>query len=521
MPPCSRSSNTLRERILKGEDFAGLAKTLPRIRARPADGGDLGWAGPGTFVPEFEQAVAGAEGRRDQRALPHPVRLAHRAGAGAPPVRQHRRAEAPPGHGSDPRQQGRRGNRAVAAPPARRSVRRVQVLSASRAIALTSGEPAGIGPELCLALAAPATALRAGVSWLTASCSPRARGNCGCRSTLRAYVPGGARVAHTPGRLLRAARAARRAERAGHARHRATPATCCGCSIAPSTARCTGSSTPWSPRRCTRASSTMPASPSPATPNTWRRAPAARLPVMLLAAGELRVALATTHLPLKAVSAAHHRRVAVRYRAPSLAAALQRCWGIAVAAHRRVRPEPARRRGRPSRATRRSQSSRRRSARLQANGIARHRPAAGGHGVRAAGAGGLRRGAGDVPRPGPAGDQARRLRARRQRHARPADPAHLGGSRHRARSGRHRQGRLRQPAAAVHLAAASRRSRADATRGGRDPRAAPQALRSALPARPGGDRAHRWRRSRRAPGITCVEIGPGRGALTRRLLACR
>jgi 4-hydroxythreonine-4-phosphate dehydrogenase len=39
----------------------------------------------------------------------------------------------------------------VAAPTARRGVRRVQVVTAR--IALTSGEPAGVGPELCLAIA--------------------------------------------------------------------------------------------------------------------------------------------------------------------------------------------------------------------------------------------------------------------------------------------------------------------------------------------------------------------------------
>jgi peptidyl-prolyl cis-trans isomerase SurA len=49
----------VRARILKGEDFAGLAKTTSEDPGSAADGGDLGWAGPGTFVPEFEQTVAG------------------------------------------------------------------------------------------------------------------------------------------------------------------------------------------------------------------------------------------------------------------------------------------------------------------------------------------------------------------------------------------------------------------------------------------------------------------------------
>jgi peptidyl-prolyl cis-trans isomerase SurA len=49
----------LRERILKGEDFAGLAQTSSEDPGSAADGGDLGWAGPGTFAPEFEQAISG------------------------------------------------------------------------------------------------------------------------------------------------------------------------------------------------------------------------------------------------------------------------------------------------------------------------------------------------------------------------------------------------------------------------------------------------------------------------------
>jgi peptidyl-prolyl cis-trans isomerase SurA len=51
--------NALRERILKGEDFSGLAQTVSEDPGSAVDGGDLGWTGPGTFVPEFEQVVAG------------------------------------------------------------------------------------------------------------------------------------------------------------------------------------------------------------------------------------------------------------------------------------------------------------------------------------------------------------------------------------------------------------------------------------------------------------------------------
>jgi peptidyl-prolyl cis-trans isomerase SurA len=48
----------LRERALKGEDFAGLATTASEDTGSAAEGGDLGWTGPGSFVPEFEQAIA-------------------------------------------------------------------------------------------------------------------------------------------------------------------------------------------------------------------------------------------------------------------------------------------------------------------------------------------------------------------------------------------------------------------------------------------------------------------------------
>ena len=48
----------LRERIMAGEDFAGIAATTSQDPGSAPDGGDLGWSGPGTFVPEFDKAVA-------------------------------------------------------------------------------------------------------------------------------------------------------------------------------------------------------------------------------------------------------------------------------------------------------------------------------------------------------------------------------------------------------------------------------------------------------------------------------
>lgn len=46
-----------RERILKGEDFAALAKASSEDPGSATEGGDLGWTNPGTFVPEFEQVL--------------------------------------------------------------------------------------------------------------------------------------------------------------------------------------------------------------------------------------------------------------------------------------------------------------------------------------------------------------------------------------------------------------------------------------------------------------------------------
>jgi peptidyl-prolyl cis-trans isomerase SurA len=45
--------NAIRDRILKGEDFAGLAKVTSEDPTTASDGGDLDWINPGTF-PELE-----------------------------------------------------------------------------------------------------------------------------------------------------------------------------------------------------------------------------------------------------------------------------------------------------------------------------------------------------------------------------------------------------------------------------------------------------------------------------------
>lgn len=47
----------IRERIEKGEDFATIAAASSQDPGSAADGGDLGWSGPGSFVPEFEKQL--------------------------------------------------------------------------------------------------------------------------------------------------------------------------------------------------------------------------------------------------------------------------------------------------------------------------------------------------------------------------------------------------------------------------------------------------------------------------------
>ncbi|NQX89103.1 MAG: peptidylprolyl isomerase [Halioglobus sp.] len=50
--------NTLRNRILAGEDFAELAREYSEDIGSAQEGGELGWTTPGQMVPEFETAMA-------------------------------------------------------------------------------------------------------------------------------------------------------------------------------------------------------------------------------------------------------------------------------------------------------------------------------------------------------------------------------------------------------------------------------------------------------------------------------
>lgn len=51
----------LAERIAKGEDFAALARDFSADTGSAAEGGDLGFAGPGVYDPAFEEALYGLQ----------------------------------------------------------------------------------------------------------------------------------------------------------------------------------------------------------------------------------------------------------------------------------------------------------------------------------------------------------------------------------------------------------------------------------------------------------------------------
>jgi peptidyl-prolyl cis-trans isomerase SurA len=50
----SQKLREIREQILAGDSFEAVAKVISEDPGSAVDGGDLGWAGPGVFVPEFQ-----------------------------------------------------------------------------------------------------------------------------------------------------------------------------------------------------------------------------------------------------------------------------------------------------------------------------------------------------------------------------------------------------------------------------------------------------------------------------------
>lgn len=47
----------IRDQILSGDDFGPIARAVSEDPVSAAEGGDLGWIGPGSFVPEFEERL--------------------------------------------------------------------------------------------------------------------------------------------------------------------------------------------------------------------------------------------------------------------------------------------------------------------------------------------------------------------------------------------------------------------------------------------------------------------------------
>ena len=197
----------------------------------------------------------------------------------------------------------------MAASPARRGLRGKQALSAPLPrIALTSGEPAGIGPELCLAIAIrelPCELVCLADRNLLAERAKRL----GLRVELRDYVPPGdpsvprAHQAHKVGTLLVEHHPLAVPSIPGHldtanARYvldlldRATDGASAGEFSAVVTAPV---------HKSVIADSGVPFMGHTEYLAARTHSP---LPVMMLASKAMRVALATTHLPLKDVSAA-------------------------------------------------------------------------------------------------------------------------------------------------------------------------------------------------------------------------
>jgi 4-hydroxythreonine-4-phosphate dehydrogenase len=194
-------------------------------------------------------------------------------------------------------------------------------------IALTSGEPAGIGPELCAMLAAQTDLPAELVCFADRDLLAARAVSAGVELELRAFDPAAAPQAHRRGALLVA--------------HRPLAAACEAGRLDPANARhvlelLDGALAGIGAGRFD-AMVTAPVQKSvindagvPFSGHTEYLAEhtGAALPVMLLVAGRLRVALATTHLPLAAVSGAITRaRLEATLRI--LDADLRRLWGLA------------------------------------------------------------------------------------------------------------------------------------------------------------------------------------------------
>ena len=373
----------IRDRILnKGENFTAVASVVSEDPGSAAEGGDLGWAGPGTFVPEFEKQLAQLQ--PDEISQPfrtqfgwHIIQLLGR--------RQFDTTD-------DVRRQ--RPSRRCANPRPTKKPNCGCVACATRRTSSTSSERRAPSPSPSPRVSPPASA-RISASLSPAStlpCSPR-------RSSAAARCSPSARGCSASTCELRALSTRQ-------PRRRACPAVCrCStcrwprpvspaASIPPMRAHVLALLDRAIDGACNGEFAAMVTAPVqksvindagvPFTGHTEYLAArtGAPHPVMLLAADNLRVALATTHLPLRAVSDAITAALldtTLRILDDDVRAAL----GHRAAAHRGVRTQSACRRKRASR----HRGPRRDRARHRTRARRRHagrRPDARRHGVRAA-----------------------------------------------------------------------------------------------------------------------------------------
>ena len=136
-------SQTARSYLRRARISPDMASTNSEDPGSAPDGGDLGWSGPGTFVPEFDKAIADLKDNEISEPFKtrygwHIVQM-----LGTRDLRQHRRCAPAEGLRRHPREQSGRGNRVVAAPITRRGFRRNQDVVYVPRIVITSGEPAG------------------------------------------------------------------------------------------------------------------------------------------------------------------------------------------------------------------------------------------------------------------------------------------------------------------------------------------------------------------------------------------
>ncbi len=211
-----------------------------------ADGGDLGWAGPGTFAPEFEQGTSPAL-KDNEISEPfqtqfgwHIVQL-----LGTRTHRQHRRECAASAH-SDAIRDSKADEETELWLRRLRDEAYVEYKIRDppriRASTLTSGEPAGIGPDLCLALAQRDWPCELVCLADRRRCSPRAPSTSHLQLRLQQLRAGEARrsAPHAPGSLRVAHLPLAAASVAGRLDPAQRRATCSRCSTAPSTAACGG-----------------------------------------------------------------------------------------------------------------------------------------------------------------------------------------------------------------------------------------------------------------------------------------